>query len=149
MQFRLANIDDINPLVDLLCILFAQEHEFTPNPQAQATALKKIINHPNIGQIMLASKNGTITGMVSLLYTFSTALGGKVCLLEDLVVAPQLRNQQIGTQLINYAIDTAKAAGCRRITLLTDSDNLAGQRFYQRCGFTPSSMQPMRLLLNL
>jgi ribosomal protein S18 acetylase RimI-like enzyme len=34
-----------------------------------------------------------------------------------------------------------------RLTLLTDADNAPAQRFYQRHGFAPSAMIPLRLLL--
>ncbi|MGQ0672875.1 MAG: GNAT family N-acetyltransferase, partial [Hyphomicrobium sp.] len=38
-----------------------------------------------------------------------------------------------------------RADGCRRITLLTDGDNAAAHRFYERAGFTRSAMVPYRL----
>jgi ribosomal protein S18 acetylase RimI-like enzyme len=48
--------------------------------------------------------------------------------------------------LIDVAIATARAAGCRRVSLLTDSDNRAAQRLYARHGFMTSGMLTMRLL---
>ncbi|HYQ38837.1 MAG TPA: GNAT family N-acetyltransferase, partial [Pseudomonas sp.] len=41
----------------------------------------------------------------------------------------------------------AREVGCQRITLLTDADNAAAQRFYARHGFGPSPMIPLRRLL--
>jgi ribosomal protein S18 acetylase RimI-like enzyme len=37
--------------------------------------------------------------------------------------------------------------GGRRVTLLTDRSNEAAQRFYERSGFVPSPMIPLRLAL--
>ncbi|MFO1370348.1 MAG: GNAT family N-acetyltransferase [Marinagarivorans sp.] len=147
MDYSLASLQDVPALTNLLSALFAQETEFTPDPQAQTRALAHIIAEPNLGEIMVARCENKAVAMVSLLYTYSTALGGKVCWLEDMVVAYEYRGQTIGTQLLNYAIKHARQSGCQRITLLTDQHNTQAQHFYARQGFVYSSMQPMRLLL--
>ncbi len=138
---------DIPELCELLSVLFAQEQEFTPNLEAQASGLARIIDNPETGTILVLWKGDAILGMVNLLYTVSTALGERVALLEDMVIAPAARGTGMGSQLLSGAIEFARAAGCKRITLLTDGDNLAAQRFYQKHGFRASSMVPMRLSL--
>jgi ribosomal protein S18 acetylase RimI-like enzyme len=40
-----------------------------------------------------------------------------------------------GTALIDAVAGTARAAGCRRVWLITTNDNLRALRFYQRRGF--------------
>ena len=148
MQIATATLADVPALSALLSVLFAQEAEFTPDPLAHARGLARIIDNPDLG-IVLAARNGdTVVGMVNLLYTISTALGEKVALLEDLVVAPQARGAGIGSQLLTQAIAAARAGGCKRITLLTDRANEAAHRLYKRHGFAASTMMPMRLLLN-
>jgi N-acetylglutamate synthase-like GNAT family acetyltransferase len=42
----------------------------------------------------------------------------------------------IGTTLVDEVRQAAKAAGCRRLWLITTNDNLDAIRFYQRRGFT-------------
>ena len=42
----------------------------------------------------------------------------------------------IGTPLMNRVIEAARAAGCRRVWLITTNDNLDAIRFYQKRGFT-------------
>jgi ribosomal protein S18 acetylase RimI-like enzyme len=85
--------------------------------------------------------------MINLLYTVSTALGARVALLEDMVVLPQFRGVGAGSKLLQAAIAHARASGCKRITLLTDGDNEAAQKFYSNHGFTASRMVPFRLKL--
>lgn len=68
-------------------------------------------------------------------------------MLEDMVVLPEARGKNIGGLLINKAEKLAKDAGCMRITLLTDSDNKDGQRFYISHEFSHSPMIPMRKLI--
>lgn len=142
-----ADAGDIPALCGLLALLFSQEAEFKPDTGLQALGLEEIINNPERGQILTVRDRGRLTGMVNLLFTVSTALGGKVALLEDMVVLPEYRGTGAGSALLQAAVELAKTAGCRRITLLTDADNDGGQRFYQRHGFDFSSMKAMRLLL--
>ena len=85
--------------------------------------------------------------MVSLLFTQSTALGAKVAILEDMIVAPEFRGCGVGSQLLNAAVDLAENLGCKRITLLTDKLNFDAQQFYEKHGFNRSNMTPFRRLL--
>ncbi len=148
MQISPATSSDITALCVLLDMLFSQEAEFVPNHEAQRRGLARIIGNPEIGHILVARQGEEIIGMVSLLYTVSTALGARVALLEDMVVAPTSRGSGVGSQLLQYAIELARRNACKRITLLTDRINESAQRFYQSHGFALSPMIPMRLLLD-
>lgn len=147
MRVDLATIADVPRLAELLEILFSQEDEFVPDRPRQERGLRAIVSDPEMGEILVLRDGGAIIGMVSLLYLVSTALGGRVALLEDMVVEPERRGSGAGSLLLTAAIAHARDAGCLRITLLTDQSNAAGQRFYGRHGFTRSTMVPMRLLL--
>ena len=83
--------------------------------------------------------------MASLLYTVSTAEGGKAAWLEDLVVRPDRRGRGIGRKLLEYVAARAHAEGILRITLLTDPDNERAHALYRNLGFQFSSMRAMRL----
>lgn len=148
MPITPATLSDIPVLCELLAELFSQEAEFEPNTAAQIQGLTQIIDHPDLGVILVYRQGQDILGMLNVLYTWSTALGSRVALLEDMLVIPEARAAGIGTQLLQYAIDFAQQQGCKRMTLLTDADNVAAQRFYARQGFSLSSMQVMRLRLD-
>jgi GNAT superfamily N-acetyltransferase len=141
----IASASDIDELVSLLGLLFAQEAEFSPNDDLQRTGLCRIIEEPQRGEIIVLRMQNEVVGMTTLLYTISTALGARVALLEDMIVHPRYRNQGLGEQLVNAANQRAITVGCQRITLLTDEDNHAAHRFYQRHGFQPSTMKVFRL----
>lgn len=143
----IATAGDCPALSDLLTTLFSQEAEFTPNPIAQTRGIASIIADENIGRIFVARDDERVIGMVSLLYTISTALGGRVAMVEDMVVCPQDRGRGVGSHLLTAAIAFARSQGCRRLTLLTDGDNGAAQDFYRKHGFAGSVMIPMRLAL--
>jgi GNAT superfamily N-acetyltransferase len=148
MEIQTAVSTDIPQLCVLLDTLFSQEAEYTPDSDLQALGLGAIIEGDGIGDILLAKESGQIIGMVSLLYTVSTALGSRVAILEDMVIAPQYRGLGIGSALLKYTIEFAREKGCKRISLLTDHDNETAHRFYQQLGFTKSSMLTYRLFLD-
>lgn len=148
MQISPATPSDIPALCGLLDILFSQEAEFVANREAQRRGLARIVEHPESGHVLVARRGDEIVAMVGLLYVVSTALGARVALLEDMVVAPASRGAGVGSRLLQGAIEFARRNDCRRITLLTDRINEPAQRFYQRHGFAFSPMIPMRLLLD-
>ena len=145
IRFEPAAAKDIPQLVELLCQLFEQEAEFTPNAAKQETALKMIFSNAALGKVYAAKDGPKVVAMASLLYTVSTAEGGKAALFEDLVVRPDYRQQGIGAKLLEYVIGQAREEGVLRLTLLTDMQNEQAQALYRRLGFVGSPMKPMRL----
>lgn len=144
---RPAGNCDVPRLCELLHLLFTLETDFEPDRDKQSRALHQILDQPHTGRILCAVDGESVVGMVSLLYTVSTAEGGRAAWLEDLVVHPSRRGRGIGEQLLDAAIAEARNTGCLRLTLLTDSDNDAAHRLYHRAGFCRSQMLPMRLKL--
>lgn len=143
----IARGEDVDQLVDLLGLLFAQETEFAPDGQKQRRALREILADESLGRVYVAREAGRVVGMCSLLYTVSTAEGGKAAWLEDLVVRPDSRGRGTGRMLLEHAIGRARADGALRITLLSDVDNERAHALYRKLGFAHSPMRPMRLRL--
>jgi len=145
LEISQAAVADLPQLVELLGLLFAQEADFAPDAARQEAGLRLILGRPEVGSVYCARSQGTVVGMVSLLFTVSTARGGRAAWLEDLVVRPGERGRGVGGRLLRHAIADARALGCTRITLLTDDANEGAQRFYERAGFVRSAMVPLRL----
>lgn len=146
-SFDFARTGDLAQLVELLGILFTQEHELAPDAAKQERGLRLILQDPAIGRIYVARDGGRVLGMVNIMRTVSTAEGGLAGYLEDFVVRPELRSKGLGARLLDYAIAQARADGLLRLILLTDGDNISAQRLYERVGFARSAMLPMRLKL--
>ena len=145
IRYEPASGKDIPQLVELLGQLFEQEAEFTPNASKQESALKMILADAKVGKVFVARDGGKVVAMASLLYTVSTAEGGRAALFEDLVVRTDHRKQGIGAKLLEYVIGQARAEGILRLTLLTDMQNESAQVLYRKLGFVGSPMKPMRL----
>jgi GNAT superfamily N-acetyltransferase len=136
---------DLDELSEMLGGLFSQEGDFRPDKEKQLRGLRLIFEQPSRGRVFVLRQNGAIVGMINLLFTISTAEGGFVILLEDLVIHKQYQGKGYGTRLLQHAIDFAKQKNFLRITLLTDRPENLAQEFFRHHGFVESSMIPMRL----
>jgi len=145
VQYGIATTKDLPQMVELLGVLFTDEAEFQPDSGKQKRALEAILANPGIGKLFVAREGKRVIAMASLLYTVSTAEGGKAAWFEDLVVHPEERKRGIGEALLKQVVAQARAEGVLRITLLTDMQNERAQAMYRRVGFVGSPMKPMRL----
>ena len=136
---------DLDELSQMLGDLFAQEGDFRPDKERQLRGLRLIFEQPSRGRVFVLRRNGAIVGMINLLFTISTAEGGFVILLEDLVVHQKYQGKGYGSKLLQHAIDFAKQKNFLRVTLLTDRPENVAQEFFRHHGFVESSMIPMRL----
>jgi GNAT superfamily N-acetyltransferase len=136
---------DLDELSEMLGELFAQEGDFRPDKEKQLRGLRLIFEQPSRGRVFVLRQNGAIVGMINLLFTISTAEGGFVILLEDLVVHKKFQGKGYGRRLLEHAIDFAKQKNFLRVTLLTDRPENVAQEFFRHHGFVESSMIPMRL----
>src|SRR5213595_332952 len=138
---------DLDELSEMLGELFTQESDFRPDKDKQLRGLRLIFEQPSRGRVFVLRREGTIVGMINLLFTISTAEGGFVILLEDLVIHKEHQHHGYGSKLLQHAIDFAKQKNFLRVTLLTDRPENLAQEFFRRHGFVESSMIPMRLLI--
>src|SRR6266581_2834721 len=120
---------DLDELSEMLGGLFEQESDFRPDKDKKQRGLRLILEQPSRGRVFVLRRDGAIVGMINLLFTISTAEGGFVILLEDLVIHQQFQGHGYGSKLLNHAIEFAR------------------QKYFRRHGFHESSMIPMRLLI--
>ena len=135
---------DLEAMADLLAELFALESDFKPERGKQLAGLRLILDNPPLGQLFVLRVNQQVAGMANALFTVSTAEGGKVVLLEDVIVKPAWRGQKLGRLLVERVIEWAADQGVTRVTLLADRDNAPALAFYRRPGFEPSAMRVLR-----
>ena len=144
VEIGFATAGDLDALVDLLAELFALERDFTPDRAKQRSGLQAILDNPALGRLFVLRLDGAVAGMANALITVSTAEGGRVLLLEDVVLDRACRGAGLGRRLIEHVLAWAAGQGMSRVTLLADRDNAAALAFYRRLGFQPSAMQVLR-----
>jgi GNAT superfamily N-acetyltransferase len=143
-----ATIEDLPALTELVMELFAISGDFSPDRSVQEKGLQLILEQPSRGRIFVLRNGHRIFGMVNLLFTISTARGGFVILMEDVIVHPAHRGQGYGTMLLQHVIEFARQKNFKRITLLTDKISAESQAFFQKQGFEYSNMIPMRRIID-
>ena len=143
-----ATIEDLPALTELVMNLFDLSGDFSPDRAVQERGLQLILEQPNRGRIFVVRNDDQIFGMVNLLFTISTARGGFVILMEDVVIHPDHRGQGYGTMLVDYVVEFARKKQFKRITLLTDRISAESQEFFKKQGFEYSNMIPMRRIID-
>lgn len=139
-----ATVDDLPQLVDLLAELFTLESDFRPERDRQLRGLRLILDHPALGRLFVLRIGGKVLGMANALIAVSTAEGGRVLLLEDLIVGSEHRGGGLGRRLVEHVLGWAHGQGMTRVTLLADRDNQAALDFYGKLGFCQSNMRVLR-----
>ncbi|MBL6987368.1 MAG: GNAT family N-acetyltransferase [Methylobacter sp.] len=133
INIRIAKPDDIPQLVELLKALFAIEADFNFDSDKQKQGLQLLLKSDN-ACVLVAESNDDINllGMCSIQALISTAEGGAVGLLEDLVIAAEFRHQGIGAKLLAEAVCWAERQGLKRLQLLADKNNTPALGFYEK-----------------
>ncbi|MDA3959905.1 MAG: GNAT family N-acetyltransferase [Planctomycetota bacterium] len=142
-MIRPAQPADVDACVELLGTLFSIEQDFAPDPERQRNGLLMLINSP--GAVLVAEKDQRVVAMVTCQVLISTAEGGPVGILEDMVVAAAYRGRGIGSELLSSLATWARGAGLSRLQLLADRDNLAALDFYLKHAWDQTSLIALRL----
>jgi len=143
-----ASAEDLPQLADLLSELFALESDFTSERDKQLRGLQLIFDEPALGRLFVLRIDGAVAGMANALITVSTAEGGKVLLLEDVIVSRAHRGGGYGRKLVEHVLAWARQQGMTRVTLLADRDNAPALDFYRALGFEGSHMTVLRKRLD-
>ncbi|MBK1826731.1 GNAT family N-acetyltransferase [Haloferula rosea] len=146
-RLETATIEDLPALVDLVMELFRMQGDFNPDAAAQERGLALILEQPSRGRIFVIRNGHRLIGMVNLLFTISTAMGGFVIQMEDVIIHPDHRGQGYGSRLLEHVIEFAEAKDFKRITLLTDKISAESQNFFRKYGFDYSNMIPMKRII--
>jgi len=144
IEISFATAEDLPQLADLLAELFTLESDFQPERDKQLRGLQLIFDTPSLGRLFVLRIEGKVAGMANALITVSTAEGGCVLLLEDVIIRGEYRGKGLGRALVERVLAWGRAEGMARVTLLADRDNAAALNFYRKLGFEHSHMTVLR-----
>ncbi|NDU76852.1 GNAT family N-acetyltransferase [Actinomadura sp. DSM 109109] len=143
MTFREATVDDLPEIVRLLADDPLGSTRETPGeeiPEAYFAAFAAIAKDPN-NSLVVAEVAGRVAGTLQLTFIPGlTYTGSERAQIEGVRVAAEQRGAGLGQTMITWAIDRARARGCRVVQLTTDRQRPDAIRFYQKIGFRPSHM---------
>ena len=141
LVIRRAGRADLPAIVHLLAddrLGATREAVVDPLPASYSAAFDAIDRDPN-HVLAVAEAGGRVVGVLQLTFLpYLTYQGSWRALIEGVRVASDQRSSGIGRQLIEWAIDRARAHGCRIVQLTSDKSRAEAIRFYERLGFVAS-----------
>jgi ribosomal protein S18 acetylase RimI-like enzyme len=145
IAIRSAQHGDRDAMVALLDALFSIEADFTVDKERQHRGLTLLLDgcRKHAG-IKVAVVDGNVVGMGTVQTLISTAEGGLVAMVEDMVVAAPYRKMGIGRMLMSAIEKWARDRGVTRLHLLADRANLSALEFYDRIGWQSTQLICLR-----
>ncbi|NTV53509.1 MAG: GNAT family N-acetyltransferase [Candidatus Firestonebacteria bacterium] len=134
-------------MIGLLRSLFALEPDYPFAEAKQRTGLQQLIGRGQGTCALVAEAGERVVGMCTVQTVISTAEGGAVGWVEDVVVDPAYRQKSLGSGLMSALEAWAAQQGLKRLQLLADRKNAAAQAFYQKRGWSLTRMQAWRKML--
>lgn len=118
---------DINSVYPLICILEDTSFDYL---QIQSIFSEILKTH----DVFVYEEKNQILGYADLRIESQLHHGGKVAEIVELCVDPNVRNQQIGTQLFEYIKQFAQEKDCILLELDCNNKRLQTHKFYENCG---------------
>lgn len=98
-------------------------------------------------RLVVVIQDGEIVGTLQLSVLPHLVLcGGRRAQIEAVRVRSDRRGRGLGQAMFEWAIEQARASGCRVVQLTTNNDRVEALRFYTGLGFEPTHVG-MKLLL--
>lgn len=150
LQLRPAHTNDVPALCNLLEELFTLESDFHPERDKQARALQLLIDKSNADTlkpacvVWVAELAEKVIGMCSVQILISTAEGGEVGLVEDVIIDAVHRRQGIGRHMLHHLEAWARQRGLTRLQLLADTHNQNAIAFYKNHDWQQTQLFALR-----
>jgi GNAT superfamily N-acetyltransferase len=145
--FREATRADLPAIVALLADdVLGKARDFPVVDEAYERAFADIIADPRNLEIV-ADDGGQVVGCMQITYIPGLGRhGGERSLIEAVRVRSDMLGRGVGTSMVTWAVDQARARGCVLVQLTTDKSRAGAHRFYARLGFV-ASHEGMKLAL--
>jgi GNAT superfamily N-acetyltransferase len=148
-MWRPAEPRDDDDLIALSVALNAEDPGPAPVPAEHVRrTLTTLRAAPERGTALVLEVDGQAAGYAFLIGFLSNELGGDVCVIDELYVAPAHRGHGHATRLLDDLATGAApyAAGAVALALETTPGNAAARRLYERVGFRARNLAMRRLL---
>ena len=134
---RLATADDADEIARLLHDFNVEFDSPSPGADVLAARLRVLLG----GDATIAILAGAPAVAVALVTVRPNVwYAGRVALLDELYVVPQLRGNGIGSAVIERLMSTSRERGVDLVEINVDEGDVDARRFYERHGF--SSTEP-------
>jgi GNAT superfamily N-acetyltransferase len=141
VTIRPAVMGDLPAIVALQSQLFDDPGEdFAAHREAYERAFAQIVRDPR-QQLLVAERDGVIAGSLVLVIVPNLGRRGRpYAIIENVIVDAALRRTGLGAQMMHFAEERARAAGCYKIGLTSRLHRKDAHKFYEGIGYTPASI---------
>jgi len=134
INFRLAEIPDIDALIPLIRALY--RHENLPfDDAAIRQALIPLIHNRELGEIWLIFQETSIIGYLVLTLGYSLEYRGRDAILDEVYIRDEFRGLGVGKRAIQFAEERCRSLGVQALHLEVERSNTRAQNFYRKTGF--------------
>ena len=141
LRMRDATIDDLPAIVAMLADDIkgaAREDASLPLDPGYLAAFAAIAATPGM-RLVVAELDGRVVGTVQIaVLPGLSRKGASRGYLEAVRIAGDVRGQGLGAELVTWAVEQCRAAGCGMVQLTTQRDRIDAHRFYERLGWERS-----------
>lgn len=108
--------------------------ETLSDPRYRA-AFDEIVADPN-HRLIVVEQNGEVVGTLQISYLPGLPrFGMKRSILENVHIRADQRGKGLGSQMIAWAVERSREAGCGIVQLTSNKSRLDAHRFYRKLGF--------------
>jgi GNAT superfamily N-acetyltransferase len=133
IALRQAGPGDLPNLLELYRALNPSDPQLTT--EAASTAFAAMLNQPGL-TVFLATEGGEPVATATLLVVPNlTRAARPYALIENVVTLETRRGRGYGRAVVHHAIESAFAANCYKVMLLTGRQRPEVHAFYESCGF--------------
>ncbi|MGA5321960.1 GNAT family N-acetyltransferase [Streptomyces seoulensis] len=139
LDIRPATPDDIPAIVALLADdPLGAQRESPDDLTPYLAAFERLDTDPN-QHLVVAVRAGQVIGTLQLtIIPGLSRQGATRSLIEAVRIHADERGSGLGSELIQWAVDTSRRLGCQLVQLTSDKKRTDAHRFYERLGFTAS-----------
>ncbi|MEU6088653.1 GNAT family N-acetyltransferase [Streptomyces sp. NPDC047085] len=139
LEIRRATEDDVPAIVAMLADdPLGAQRESPDDLTPYLAAFKRLETDPN-QHLVVAVREDRVIGTLQLtLVPGLSHQGATRAIVEAVRIHADERGSGLGSELVRWAIDTARRLDCHLVQLTSDKSRTDAHRFYERLGFTAS-----------
>lgn len=108
---------------------------YAPDPRAFSETFTQVVRHPEAAVLVLA-EGVRVIGYLALSHRPQIRLGGRIAIIDELVIDPAYTGRGLGSELLEQALELARGLSCVRIEVSTTRTRESFERgFYRKHGF--------------
>lgn len=104
-------------------------------PAAIERALRRLLDHPELGLVLVATDQDTLLGYTIMTYSYDLEWAGLDAFVTELWVSPECRGRGVGEALLEAAEQHARASDVHALHLMVRPENEGARRLYAKQGY--------------